>query len=494
MALEDTTGDTLSLDNKDATPLRLAKGRTSYNGLSVMAGQITEDCNTDLRWPECITTYKAMQKDATIASTLNLMAMDIAKVKWLVKIPEGHEIELKDRAKFVESVMNDMTHSWMDFIRQAASFNGYGFAPVEKVYRKRLPSQGSKHNDGLYGIKELPLIAQETVTAWDWDSSGRTLTGLYQERIIPKGKNNFSMTTSGDDVFIGRHKFMLFRAGHTKDSPIGVSPLNSVYVAWRYKTELERQESLGVATDVRGLKVIYIPPQYLSESASEEEKQTAEYFKKALSSIHTGEQSGILLPQAFDDNNNKLFEFEVKSVMGTASHDINQIINRYKKDIVVGLLAPMLTIGQDGSGSFALAEVLQNITTTVVEARLVEIRDQLNHDLLPQLFAINGFSTEVMPYLDFNRTDKVSVDDIGKFIQRVAAAGLIKQDADTANWIAEQVGAPRPFDDTDVEIDKVREQMTNFSSNAGEGLAAGGTNGTSSGSSTRDNSTANTEN
>ncbi len=496
MALDDTTGDvSMPLDQKDTAPLRIAKGRASYNGLSVMAGQITEECNYDLRWPHCIDTYKAMLKDATIASTLNLMAMDIAKVKWSVKVPEGYEKELKERSKFVESCMADMDHSWIDFIRQASSFNSFGFASVEKVYRKRLRTQGSKYNDGLYGLKELPLISQDTITAWDWDSSGKSLTGLWQQRVVPKGKHNFSNSQiTNDDAFIGRHKFMLFRAGHVKDSPIGVSPLNSVYVAWRMKTEMEKQEALGVATDVRGLKVIYIPPQYLSESASEDEKQTAEYFRKALSTIHTGEQSGILLPQAFDEDGNKLFEFEVKSVMGNAAHDVNTIVSRYKKEIVVGLLAPMLTIGQDGSGSFALASVLQNITTTVVESRLVEIRDQLNHDLLPQLFAINGWSTEVMPYLDFSRTDEVSLDDLGKYIQRVGAIGMLKNDAVTANWVAEQAGMPRAFDDVEISVENVREQMTNFTSSSGEGLAAGGLDGTSTGASSRDNSSANLEN
>ena len=467
----------------------------SNNGLATIAGQVVEECNNDLRWPQCIDTYKAMMKDSTIASTINLMAMDIAKVKWSVKVPEGYEKELREKAKFVESCMGDMTHSWTEFIRQASSFNQYGFAPVEKVYRKRLRENGSKYDDGLYGLKELPLIAQDTVEGWTWTSAGKELKGLYQERIKP---SNFkSMTYSShntDPKFIPRRKFMLFRSGHSKDNPVGVSPLNSVYIAWRYKTEYEKSEGIGVGSEVRGLKVIYIPPNYLSESASPEEKETAEYFKRTLASIHRGEQSGVLLPQAFDEDGNKLFEFEVKSVMGNNTHDINEIILRLKKDIVVGLLAPMLTIGQDGSGSFALAEVLQNITTTVVESRLVEIQDQLNHDLIPQLFEINGWDTRVTPYFEFSRTDQVTVDDLGKYIQRVAAAGMLSNTAETANWVAEQAGMPRPFDDITIGVEEVRAQMTNFTSKSGEGLESGGLDGTSEGLASRDNTIANLEN
>lgn len=219
-------------------PLRIEKGRTSYNGLKALAGIIEEDCNRDLRWPQCMTTYKAMLKDATISSSLNLMEMQLAKVRWTVKIPEGYEEELKDKAKFLESCKNDMDHSWTDFIRQASSFNRFGFAPVEKVYRKRTRANGSRFNDGLYGIKELPLITQDSVAGWEWDDKGRRLTGLAQYRNIPTGIESKEITYTNQTHFIRREKFMLFRADPLKDSPIGTSPLNNVYMAWRYKTEL----------------------------------------------------------------------------------------------------------------------------------------------------------------------------------------------------------------------------------------------------------------
>ena len=116
-------------DNIENAPLRMAKGQKSYNGLKVSAGQIMEEMNTDLRWPYCMETYKVMFKDATIAPALNLMEMDIAKAEWLVKIPEGHEDDLKEKAKFLETVIEDMEHTWNDFIRQAATFNRYGLCP-----------------------------------------------------------------------------------------------------------------------------------------------------------------------------------------------------------------------------------------------------------------------------------------------------------------------------------------------------------------------------
>lgn len=477
----------------ETAPLKMQKQQMSYNGLAVIAGQIAEDCNNDLRWPDCMETYKLMAKDATVAPALNLMEMAIAKAEWSVRIPEGQETELSEKAKFLESCMNDMEHTWNDFIRSASTFNRYGFAPVEKVYRKRTKSKGSRYSDGLYGLRRLPLITQDSIASWKWSSDGRSLIGLKQFINIPAGEGEIQSYRT-DKIDIPKKKFMLFRADPQKDSPIGISPLNSVYIAWRFKTELERTESVSIANDLRGLKVFKIPPRYMSDSATEEEKATYEVFKQMLRGMHNGEQSGVIIPSAYDDQGKSLFDFDVISVMGQATNDLNQVILRFKNDIVTGILNPHLVIGQSGGGSFALAESLEKISKTVVDARLKELRDQINHDLVPQLFAINGWDTSNLPFFDYQAPDDVTLDDLGKFIQRIAAAGMLHNGAETANWIASQAGMPVPFDDEEMDIGDVREQMTKFDSNAGKGLEAGGINGTSSNTASSDTSVSNLEN
>lgn len=478
----------------EAPSLQMDIGRISYNGLLAMMGQIDEECNHDLRWPQCITTYKAMLKDATISSSLNLMEMQIAKVKWKVKIPEGHETDLREKARFVESCMNDMEHSWTDFIRQATSFNRFGFAPIEKVYRKRSRATGSRYDDGLYGIEELPLITQDSVSGWEWSENGRKLTGLHQFKVIPTGKDTRTYKYSTDTKFIRRGKFMLFRADPIKDSPIGNSPLNNVYMAWRYKSEFEKQESLGVASDVRGMKVIYIPPQYMSESATGEEKETYKMFQRALALMHSGEQSGLILPMAYDENGKPMFQFEVKSVLGQSTYNVSDIIGRYRKEIVSGLMTPGMIIGQDGSGSFALSEALENITATIVEARLVELRDTLNHDLIPQLFQLNGWDTEFLPFFEFEEVQRTKIADWSSAIQRIASNGLIKLDADTVNEIHSRLGLSTAYDSPDVSVEEIRENATNFQSSSGEGMVTPTGEGTATSPSTSDSSIGNKEN
>lgn len=165
----------------------------------------------------------------------------------------------------------------------------------------------------------------------------------------------------------------------------------------------------------------------------------------------------------------------------------------YKNDIVTGILNPHLVIGQSGGGSFALAESLEGISKTVVEARLKEIKDQINHDLIPQLFSINGWSTNVLPQIDYTQPDNVGLDELSKFIQRCASVGMLKQDAPTLNWIAEQAGMPIPFDDEETPVEEVRTQVTGYTSGAGEGGATPGP-GTANSVSSNDTSIKNLEN
>ena len=485
------TGE-LSAGNLPA--LRMEKGRVSYNGLKVLSGQILEDCNMDLRWPHCMTTYKAMFKDATISSALTLMEMNISKVKWKVKIPEGHEEELKEKARFLESCMTDMEHTWTDFIRTAATAHRFGFAPIEKVYRKRTRANGSRFKDGLYGIKELPLIAQDSISAWEWGEDGRKITGLWQWKNIPKGKKKGTVYEHlVDDKFIRKEKFMLFRVDPLKDSPIGTSVLNNVYIAWRFKTEYEHQEGLGVASDVRGQKVFYMPPNYMSESASQEEKDTYKYFQQTLALMHSGEQSGVILPMAYDEGK-KLFDFEVKSVLGSSTYDVSEIIARFRREIVTGLMYPSMIIGQDGSGSFALAESLEGISATVVESRLTTIRDILNQDLIPQLFALNGWDVDILPSFEFEDVSRSSLDEWSSAIQRIASNGLIKLDAKTINKIHSRLGLDTAYDDEDVSVEEIRENATNADSSAGEGMRSAIGVGTAKRPTSSDASTGNKEN
>jgi len=224
---------------QEQAPLKMEKRQISRMSLKAINGRIMEECNQDLRWPYCMETFKKMCKDSTIFPSLNLMEMSISKVEWNVKIPEGYEDQLKDKAEFLKSVMNDMEHSWYEFIRRASTFNRFGFSTIEKVYRRRYKKDGSKYDDGLIGLESLPSIDQDSIADWVFDKGGRKLLGLRQWDKRPTSPEQYSYPSLWAEATpIQRRKFLLFRADPLKDNPEGTSPLAGVYVAWRFKTEL----------------------------------------------------------------------------------------------------------------------------------------------------------------------------------------------------------------------------------------------------------------
>lgn len=473
--------------------LRLKLGQSSVGGLNVFSGRIYEEKEAALRWPNAIYTYNQMLKDATIAPAINLVEMAISRVPWQVRVPEGKEEILKDKKEFLEQVMRDLDSPWNVFIRQAATHNTFGFAVSEKVYRERTFAKGSKYNDGKIGLKKLAPVAQATIDSWKFSADGREVIGLNQRPTFMSNLNGGDLTARDDLIEIPRKKFILFRNNPYKDNPEGESPLNHCYVAWRYKTELEKQEAMSVSQDLRGLKVLYLPPNYLSEDATPEEKSVREYYERGLSMLHKNEQSALILPQFYDEKGKKMFEFELKSVMGQVANDTDAIIQRYKKEIVTCLMASQLVLGQEGGGSYSLAESQSSISQMVIDARLIEIRDQLNHDLIPQLFRLNGWDATDTPYFDFGEIAEESLDEISKFVQRTAAVGLMPKTPDLINFLTDRLGVPAQIAST-LTTEQLAPMLTGYTSGAGEGLAQGSGSGTAKSVSADDNSTANLEN
>lgn len=487
----------LTKGTNDLPPLSL--GEVGQSGLIVLGGNIFEECQYELQWPQAIDTFKEMAKDASIAAALEYVDSKVSTVEWEVNIPDGYEDTLKDHAEFLRQCQNDMVHDWRSFIKQANSFGRYGFACVEKVYRYRKKENGSKYDDNLIGIKKLAIRSQDSVDRWKWSGNGKDLAGFYQNIIQydDTPQEGWGYATPIREVtqkFIRRAKFLLFRHNPIKNSPTGTSPLAGVWKAWKMKKAYEESEALGCAQDANAFKILYVPPQYLMEDASEEDRATKAEFEKILVNSHKARQSGILLPYLETDSGNKMFEFDVKNISGTARYDTNSIIQRFNNEILVGLFADVLAMGNSGGGSYSMAESKLTVIDLAVRARLDEIKEQINNDLVRQLFELNGWDTSVMPYFDYVIPEEVDLDNLSKFVQRTAAVGMMPITPQTVNWIMRRANIPFQVDEnmTTEELQKILSPMT---SNSGQGMQEGMGSGTGAATgASGDSSTNNSEN
>lgn len=432
---------------------RMRMSEVGISGLKQISGRIYEEARKELRFPEANRTFRMMSQDATIAAALALFEMMVGRVKWYVDTGIDPDAGMIARGKFLEEVKDDMEHTWASFIKEVTSAFTYGFCINEKVYRRRLFANGSKHNDNKVGLRKLPVRSQDTVYKWIYSEDGRELLAVQQSlAAVQDGLRYVNLVSANGSAYVDikRNKFLLFRVDAKRDNPEGNSPLRGCYYAWKYRTLIEEQEAVGVTRDMNGMPTLYLPPRYMSEDASPAEKNIYEYYKNVIRNIQMNEQSGLILPQAFDpESRQPLFKFELTSTMGTKMYDTDAIIRRWDNKILTVLFSDMLKLGQDQVGSYSLMSGKTNIMAMAIEARLQEIQDVLNNDLVPQLFLLNGEQPDTpLPKLVFGDLEEVDLDEFSKGIQRMGSVGAIELDRPMANKVRKALGVA-PKKDTD---------------------------------------------
>ena len=478
----------LSPVNPDLPRFKL--GEYGFVGLKQQAGHVIEQARRELRFPHNLPIYRRMAIDSVISSALSLYEAMITKVRWTIKEPENATEEQKFRTRFIKQCMNDMDHSWFSFITEVSSMVTYGFSVHELSWRYRKRENGSKFDDGLIGLKALPIRSQDSIRRWIFDDKNKKLIGVVQG--IDNLEYSVYNNTVNNEIVIPRKKFLLFRTSATRDNPEGNSPLNSVYLSWKLRSNIQEQEAVGISRDLSGLPTIYIPPRYMSDDAAPAERAVFDYYKKMVSGIQNNEQAGLVLPQAFDpDSKQPLFKFELMGSPGSKTYNTSEIILRYNKEILTALFAHVLLLGQNETGSFSLASSQTSILAVGIQRRLNEIRDVLNHELVRAFYSVNNWQLdEELPTFEYEDLEQDDLDVFSKAVQRMAAVGFIERDREMMDRVRSILGVREYGEDEEVDEDSIPLNRTG----AAGGMTSGMGNGQSTSVAYEDNSLSNMEN
>lgn len=440
-----------------------------YNGLSISAGQINEEMKRELQFPTSIITYKQMSYDSMISAALNYYEQMMLKSRFTFKSHALATEEQKQYAEFMEECINDMEHSWQDFIQEVSSMNTYGFCVNEIVLRKRLKSKGSKYNDGKIGIHKLPIRSQDSIAKWVYDEE-QNLIGVTQSVAKTGKRGQVLLSQKGEDVTIPRQKFLLFRLGKKKDSPLGESPLRGCYYSWKYKTAVEDLENIGMSRDLSGIPIAKVPPQIMSPDASPELQQQYEQIKNIVRNIHNNNQAGVVWPLAYDENSKQpMYEFSLLKNDGGKSYDTKSIKEYYCNAILTALSADVLLLGQSNTGSYALGNMKGTMTAIAIEYKLKEICNVINQHLIPLIAKYNDWDLTRLPYIVAEDLEAASLEEVSKFIQRTGAVGFLPRTPAVVNKVLDTLGLEPIKEDTDLD-----DILTSSVSRSGDGLATAG--------------------
>lgn len=220
-------------------------------------------------------------------------------------------------------------------------------------------------------------------------------------------------------------------------------------------------------------------------------------YQRMMEQAHQAKLSGWILPMLTDNDGNKMFDFDIKSISGNKSYDTNAIIARYVREIQVALFADVLAMGGDG-GSYSLSESKMTIIDMAIRATLNEVKDQLNHKLVKTLFEQNGWSTALAPYFEYEIPNSETLDNKSKAYQRMAAVNLIPRNVAVINQCLRDLNVDFQYPE-DFPMEELIKEIDPFgtgqTSEAGKGMQSGmsNTNGTTTAGS-GDASVANGEN
>lgn len=420
------------------------------SGLKQASGFLWEEYLPQLRGRQGIRVYQEMaQNDPTVGAVLKALELIISAVDWKV-IPADDSPEAAVEQAFVESLMDDMSHTWQDFMSEALTMLPFGFAYHEVLFKVRAeigskdPTRRSRFPDGRIGIRKLAPRSQDSLLRWEMQTDGG-IAGFHQ--MPPMG---------GGVYYIPIERALLFRLSSKKNSPESWSILRNAYRPWYLLKSIEEYEAIGIERELVGLPIVRIPARYLS-STNPQDIAVKIAYQQVARDMRFGQQSGVVIPSdTWTDPDGKIsstpqVDISLITSGGQRTIDTDKVIQRHQRSIARSVLADFLMLGEGSGtarGSYGMHESKASLFMTACGFILDQIESPLNRHLLPRVWAMNNLPPETMPTLKHGKVDEANLDALGKYVSDLAGAGMpLFPDPDLEGFLRTSAGMPLREDD-----------------------------------------------
>lgn len=440
--------DSVPGDEIKSYPPQLEVGRT---GLRRVSGYVDDEFLPQLRGRKAVQIYREMADNSAVAAAWIYTVMQLLRqIEWRVEAASNKPDD-RANAEFVEQNMEDMEHSWGDFVTEVCSMLTFGWSCHEMVYKKREglwaknAANRSKFTDGKIGLRKLPIRAQESLLRWNFAPNGDVLAMVQQP------------APHYEKIVLPMNKCVLFRTRPNKGSPEGYSLLRPMYRSWFMIKRFEEIEAVGVERDLTGVPIAKVEPKYLNPTPGTDEAKMALAIKQLVTAVRRNEQDGILWPHEVDpDTKLPKMEFELLTSGGSRQFNIDDIIQRYETRMLMSAMADFIMTGHEDSGaSYSLHTDKSGIFETGVNGIAQAVADPFNRVVIPQLFALNGMRPEALPKLVPNNVNPPDLTQLGAFLTATAGAGVQWfPDPELENFVRDAARLPK----LDPDIEKVREK------------------------------------
>ncbi len=420
-------------------------------GLRVSGGTVLDQELRQLRAPRrAIKIFEEMARyDDVVGGMLFAVEMLIRQLEWRTE-PGGDSPQDQEIAEFVDSLRDDMSSTWEDTIAEILSMVWAGWSFHEIVYKRRggftplEPGASSRFSDGRVGWRKLPIRGQTSLIRWAFDENGG-INGMVQRNPNPHiGSTNFQT-----EIFIPIEKALLFRPRVNKASPQGRSLLETAFISWYYKKQLTSIEAIGVERDLAGIPMLWVPPKFLGSNATGTDKASLLVMKEMAVNVRNDEQGAIVMPLAYDDKGNKVYDFELLTSGGRRQIAPDVPIMRHNRGIAAAVMAQFMLMGDGDGGSLAMHKDKTELFLVGLGTIAREIKSVFNRHAIPRVLALNGINVENPPHFEHSAIEHVDLAVLGEFLGKLTAAGMpLFPDEDLENVLRDMASLPPATQET----------------------------------------------
>lgn len=416
------------------------------SGLKQSGGIVDEEWHPRLRKPGGYKTIQQLTDNSSVIGAVRfLIRAYFGGVEFRVE-PASDDPRAKEQAEFLEGCLEDMSHTFEEWMSEALTFLDYGWAYFEIVYKLRRGRNNdarlrSKYNDGLWGWRKIKLRGQDTLERWEFDSDGG-IRGMHQSDMY-----------AGIDAYIPIEKALLFRTENVKNNPEGRSLWRNAVVDAYKLQRIEEFEVVGIERDALGLLHMQVPLKLLQARNGDDARLRAE-IETMLSQLKRDEREFALTPPEVDSKGNPT-GYKLGTVQGASRKptDINETKNYYRKAIFQSVLAQFLELGSTNTGSFALASNFTNVFAVALGGILDNIAAVWNRFAIPRLMELNNVPNDYWPYLVHGDLETPALAEVAQYITALANSGMLPEgDKPLQRKLLEIGSLPQPDEDTEFEL------------------------------------------
>ena len=402
-------------------------------------GEVDEEWSRDLKGRRAYRAYTEMVDNSPVVGAMLEYFETLMLEPEPVAEPSGDTSTHQAAADYLQSCIEDMSHTWRQFVLETATAWSQGWASMEIIYKQRLglspgvdekgdPLPTSKHNDGLVGWKAIRLRGQDTLQEWEFNDR-KDFTGWWQEQ------------ESGPPVFIPLPKTLHVRYKHIKNNPEGRSVLRSSRVTYGHAKNEAQWEGIALKRDAGGT-IIMKAPIDLMRAKDADSVAFRKTLKEAAITLGVDQWRGGLLPHENDPQSGNPTGYGYDQL--TSGQNIaafNTAIVRNENRTAMGAFMQWLFMAMDRVGAHGTQKNSSDLAGKSIAGKNKHFYDLVNRHMVRPLMALSPFPERFWPVLGHTDVAIPTLEELGTFLSQVVP-NVIQPDDELDAHARKRAGLP----------------------------------------------------